>query len=377
MTDDNTDLESYDISEHNIDHLDIRKLRLSKRSRNLIILRVIILFFVCIYVPIEVIFANSFNSLEDSILFSRIDSLMPDFFKNSQTLIFLSDMVIYLFSDKDMTMVYILLIYMIYHPFIAVKIVFVTHMVAFFFVLMRCLFQAYRPIWITSVSVTELCLTSYANPSMHFYFLTFISLYSLLCVHLVKRKSKRLGKCKKLLMLFFLIIYITFFGFLILIKRINYLYQVNFSFTMSLLIIVVCLDLENLIHNFIFNALKNVLKIRKYKIKIFLLILTSNIFAIFIYNFIDAELLDLLFNNDLLKQHCTKSEMMNIGLKSTFTEITYNYGIIGAYWGTSLTVEKNCGQWWESSFKNSLGKIVITLLLGGIYIFAFSKHIKR
>jgi hypothetical protein len=347
-------------------------MKLSNRSRNLIILRVLILFFMCIYFPLELIFGQNFNNMENKFIFSNLDSILPDFLKYKNVVI-ITDLLVYLFSDKDMIALYSGVFYMVFHPFIAVKIIFVTHFVQFIFVVMRCMYQAYRPMWVAPSDLTFFCLNSYANPSMHYFYVTFFYLYSVISVHLLNKKKRKLTKAKKFFIFYFLFLFAIIYGFLIIMKRINYLYQLFFAFTMSMILIVICLDLENLIHNYIFNSLKNIFKIRKYKIQLFLIILSINIFSIFVYNFIQVETLDLYSNNNSLK-NCSENQASNLGLKATFNEITYNYGILGAYWGVSLTIERNSGEWWNSSFCYSFIKILITLFIGGLYIYIFSKH---
>ena len=57
----------------------------------------------------------------------------------------------------------------------------------------------------------------------------------------------------------------------------------------------------------------------------------------------------------------------------TFLDSAYIYGIIGAFLGISLTVEKKCGIWWDGSLKNKLLKVLISFSVGIIYILMFSK----
>ena len=52
----------------------------------------------------------------------------------------------------------------------------------------------------------------------------------------------------------------------------------------------------------------------------------------------------------------------------TFLDSAYIYGIIGAFLGISLTVEKKCGIWWDGSLKNKLLKVLISFSVGIIYI---------
>ena len=63
--------------------------------------------------------------------------------------------------------------------------------------------------------------------------------------------------------------------------------------------------------------------------------------------------------------------MDRIGLKATFLESTYSFGIIGAFWGASITLENQCGNWWTSSTIKKFIKLSISLLLGLGYILMF------
>lgn len=56
----------------------------------------------------------------------------------------------------------------------------------------------------------------------------------------------------------------------------------------------------------------------------------------------------------------------------TFLDSAYIYGIIGAFLGISLTVEKKCGVWWQGTLKNKLFKVFTALILGLSFIILFS-----
>jgi len=57
----------------------------------------------------------------------------------------------------------------------------------------------------------------------------------------------------------------------------------------------------------------------------------------------------------------------------TFLDSAYIYGIIGAFLGISLTVEKKCGVWWQGTLSNKLFKMLTAFVLGIAYILLFSK----
>ncbi len=174
--------------------------------------------------------------------------------------------------------------------------------------------------------------------------------------------------------MFLYILFIVIFGTIILVKKINFLYQIIFAFTSSLVTIVIALDLENVIHNYIFNSLKNVFKIRKYKIQLFLILLSLNVFSVFVYNFIQINSTDPISINEAFNKNCSKAEITHLGIKSTFLDVTYIYGILGAYWGASFTVENQIGEWWVSSVPNLLIKILITTTIGALFLLLFSTY---
>jgi hypothetical protein len=63
-----------------------------------------------------------------------------------------------------------------------------------------------------------------------------------------------------------------------------------------------------------------------------------------------------------------------IGLKGTFIDTTYLYGIIGAFWGASYAVEQNCGNWWKAHKGNKIIKFIIIFISVFVYLFIFSKY---
>jgi hypothetical protein len=310
--------------------------------------------------------------MEDSIFFNNLDDYLPDYFKTKESIL-ITDIIVYILSDRDLIMLYSAVLYMVSHPFTVIKVIFVNHFLQFVFVLMRCIYQASRPIWRGTTILTNLCFSCYANPSMHFFFASFFYLYLIICYQVQNKKKKKLSIMKKILIMFFYIFSIIFFGVIILAKKINFLYQLIFAFTSSLITIVIALDLENVIHNYIFNSLKNVFKIRKYKIQLFLILLSLNVFSVFVYNFIQVNTTDPISVNEAFNNNCSKAEISHLGIKSTFLDITYIYGILGAYWGASFTVENNIGEWWVNSVWNLLIKVLITTTIGAVFLLIFSK----
>ena len=264
----------------------MKNIKLTSKSRNLVILRVLILFLICIYIPVDIIFAWNFDKIEKKLVFDKLDSIVPDYIYNSKYYSYTCQILFYMLGDKDIFMIYSILIYICFHPFTAVKITLVSHFTAFVLAYIRCLYQNTRPLWKIAEPYNFLCPLSYANPSLHFYFVSFYFLYTYLSIVILNKKKKKANYMHKCSILIFTILLIIIFGFVLILNKINYIYQLNFAFTISIVIISKCLDLESYIHNFILSSLKNIYKIRRYKINIFITILVLNLFAVISYNFL-------------------------------------------------------------------------------------------
>jgi hypothetical protein len=334
---------------------------------------VLLLFLVFIYVPMESIFSWKFQHLEHVFIFGEMDNILPPSLFESNVYKYFTATILFLLGDKDMYMIYSVIFYSFIHPFTALKVIFATHSTEFLIVLLRCLFQNQRPKWNSDKAPEFLCPVSYSNPSLHSFFFSFYIIYLTLSMLLLKRKRER-RVVRKVLFSFILFMFLLIFGCILLINRLNYMYQIIFSFTMSLVFICVCVDLEVNIHNFLHHSIKNVFQIRRNKIKLFILIIAVNILGIMIYTLLtDDALIEL---QKLLSQwkEC-KSYINQIGLRATFLESTYSFGIIGAFWGVSLTVENNCGRWWINTFPNLLIKGLVIIGFSTGYVYTFSNLI--
>jgi hypothetical protein len=350
---------------------------LSKQSKFMIIIRVLILFLLFIYVPIESIFLKNIEKVENVQVFSWInDKFYKDgiFINKAGQITF--KILISFFGDKDMISLYISLVYFLYHPFVALKIVFVTHSVHYLLVLIRILYGAYRPFWQESNSVVYWCQLSYSNPSLHYFFASFFFLYIYIAINNIKGRGKFTRK-KKIIMMILVFIFTFGYALLLLFSKLNFIYQLNFAFTTGLVILCIVLDLEVTIHNYILSSLKNLLRIRKNKFKILIIIIIMGLFAN-LFNMIgdDDEFTDVLSNLQKTGACLQSNEIpiYLIGRKSTLVETSYIFGIIGAYWGTAFTVENNCGKFWEGTTKNKILKVAIILIFGGGVIVGSSKY---
>jgi hypothetical protein len=131
--------------------------------------------------------------------------------------------------------------------------------------------------------------------------------------------------------------------------------------------------MDKKIHNFIFKVLKNIYNTRIYKMKIFFYILGVVILTKISINFIEEK------DSNIIKQTlknisiCNDEDFENFGIKQSFIELSYIFGVVGAFWGASFTVEKNIGKWWGSSSKRIFAIKVLSIFLVNSF-FIFSKY---
>ena len=117
--------------------------------------------------------------------------------------------------------------------------------------------------------------------------------------------------------------------------------------------------------------MKNIFKTRKYKIKIVFYILSLSIISVIIYFFIVPDNLITVEENLSSNILCSKEQIEELGIQYTFIEIPYIFGIIGSFWGASLTIEYECNKWWNSSVIKTIIKVAITVVFSIGYLLLF------
>jgi hypothetical protein len=348
-------------------------IKLSKSSKFFIVIRVIILFLTCIYIPMESIFSSTLFKMEKVVVSPIVNDAFYGEVEINAFFKFLNKSLILVIGDKDALMLYNAIIYTILHPFIGIKVSIVTHVLYFFLAIMRCLYKSNRPFWGERVN-TGTCHISYSNPSLHYFYLCFYYSYLFLAIRFF-RKSPLLSVSKKVLAYFILVLISTIFGFALLVSKLNFIYQLNFAWTIAFIVLCFLVDLDNNLHNFVLNSMKNMYRIRKNKLRVLLFVIGASVSAIILYNFIDDDNLIQTVGILMDNKACAEAhvDLHHLGLKSTFLDTSYLFGIIGMYWGASLTVERNCGKWWEGKWRNLLSKVFMVILVGVIFLVLPSK----
>lgn len=356
----------------NISNHLLNTIKLSSKSRNLLIIRILLLCLGCIFVPMEMILYNKLEQLETHHTYPFIDKISGNF-TNSNLFYYISYPLITLLSNKDAIMIYISVIYVVSHPFIALKLVMTTNVIHYVMTIMKCLYQSKRPFWL-ALNQNKFCYTSFANPSTSFFLVSFFLLYTIVSLNFLKKKSERMKWHSKMLMIICYIILIFISSIIFILNKLNFIYQLTFTLCVSLIIICLLIDFENTIHNYILKSMKNIFKTRKYKIKILFYILALSVIAVIIYFFIVPDNLNIVAENLAVNTNCSKEQKEELGIEYTFMEIPYIFGIIGSFWGASFTIEYECSKWWSSSFIKMIIKVVITIIFSIGYILVF-KHV--
>ena len=162
-------------------------------------------------------------------------------------------------------------------------------------VILRLLYKETRPYWEDEGNNNVLCSYSFASPSLHSFIATFYWTY--LFISYSFGKKEKTSKKQKIMLVSGIVLINVITGINLFINYQNYIYQINYALVISIVLLLIFVDLENKIHNYLLKTMKNVYKIRKYKIKSFLLMLFVFIFSIILYNFMENESLNLYMSN--------------------------------------------------------------------------------
>lgn len=350
------------------------KLKLTKKSKLILLLRTLIITLFSIFFAMNIIIYSKLESIELK-LYNRksyyfFSLIFPNDLMLSKKFKIYINNITNIISGLNSLIVYNSIIYLTFHPFIGLKLVFVVNISHYFLILLKIILKAHRPFWdLTNEKINEesICKNDYASPSINLFFCCFFSLYSIISLKLPQKKKFSLTRKYVIFLLHF-----AFVGVLIIISGIaleDYLHQLIFTIILGFVLICFLLEFDKSIHNSIFKTLKNVYNTRIYKMKIFFYIMGMIVLTIISLYFIDED--DL--NDIKLKvkeiNSCNEENLKNFGIKKSFNDLSYIFGVIGAFWGASFTVEKNIGKWWGISSKRIfIIKIISIIIVNTIFI---------
>ena len=364
-----------------------QKIHFSKSSFFLLILRILIIILFIIIWILELMCHDLLEIIEDNKI--QITSIKVN--PNPSVSTIISFITLYLLASKEVSMLLISIIYIFIHPFIGLKLALVNSLVNYFMLLLQLFYQRHRPFWNNEHYAKNIiaCPSGYALPSNNYLITCFFYLYSLIILVRLNQKNDQnktdddsINKTKVILNLSWknivLIVYVIMLllgCFILLANQINYLYQLLFTLVISLIIICVLLDLDTVIHNYLLKSLKNIYKVRKYKVKFFFFtsLLIVGLIVIFQYIPEDTSLNKVEDNirNSITyaSSRCSFVNIQQLGAKETFLLFSEALGIMGSFWGVSFTIEKRIDIWEQSDMSckiKATGGIVILNL--GYYL---------
>ena len=344
------------------------KIKLTTSSKNLLIMKITIIALSFLYIPMEIILEKKLLKTEIEHIFPLIKTINNSFFLK------FSDFIENKLIHKDSIMIYICIIYVLFHPIIGLKITIVMNIFYFFGILIKCLIQGKRPNWLLNEDIQK-CYSSFSNPCVSFFNFSFFYLYTLISFKTLSQNEnqKNFYSSFNKIIIFSIYFFILFtISLIYLFYKIHFIFEIIYTFSLSLISITIIIDFDKIIQNNLCKKLKNIFKARKHKIRIFLYVIGMQFFAVISY-FLMVDNIDLNEVEDkiLNSKICTQQNKEELGLQNTFSNISYIFGIVGAFWGVCLTIEFNVGKWWNSNFCFSIIKIIITLIFSFIIQYSF------
>lgn len=347
----------------------IDTISLSLKSKFILIIRILVISLICIFFPMETIIDIKLELIEKKYLLEKvISSLKFISFLEKETFIKYSYYIFQILSSKDTIIIYISIIYFLFHPFIALKLVFITNIIYYGILIFQILFKSKRPFWEIK-SNFFFCDNNYGNPCSNYFLFSFFFLYLIISFRLVDQKKKNLNFFIKLIIFIIYLIIVLFQGIIYIINYIYYIYQLVFTLCISFVLICVMIDLDNIIHNFIYKMLKNVYKSRQYKMKILFYVLGMVISAVLMLYFIQDDNLNQVKENLKGSGKCSFFNLEYLGIKKSFLNIGNVIFIVGAFWGTSFTLENKINKWWNDKLIISLFKVLLAIIINILFIF--------
>jgi len=334
--------------------------KIKRSSRIKLWISIILIILSLIFIPFYSI-ANSYlisleknkinNSLEEFVSYETLNS------SSLKNLFYFFN----LFLNKDFMAGYLCLLYIIFHPFVAIKITYGVNFSYCILVLMQILYQSRRPSWDDNSDKKDpiknsqmiICESSFSNPSsplFTFIFCTVYSLYSYRRFYAPPHTHINVI-LKIILFIIFISFLITEMIFLI-IYRLHYLHELLFTICLAFIMINLLIGFENKLQKVIFNATKNFFKLRKNKIKIFLYVFFELLVGVLIFNLIGNKFSSYHIEDNIMKsESCNDQQREVISLSSSFMDLTYIFCLLGEFWGVSLTLENLDEEWWYQTEK--------------------------
>ena len=359
---------------NSLDSVNIRnnfyKLKLTKKSKWNLALKIIIIALFSIFFAMGILIYSKLESIELKLYSKSLYNLSIDYLQISSSFKSTISIILIIIIGLDSITIYMSFIYLVFHPFIGLKLVLVVNLSHYLLVFIKIILQAHRPFWdlIDEKSKDKLiCENDYASPCEHIFYFCFFTLYSIISVRLLKNDT--LNKKNKVLIFSIHFIFILGLMFIYSITLEAYIHQLVFTIILSFVLLCFLIMKEKAIHNFIFHALKNIYNTRLYKMKIFFYVTGLLFLSILSLFFIDENELYTIKTKLKDIEDCSDENFEVFGIKKSFMDISYIFGITGAFWGAAFTVEHNIGKWWGINKKKIIAlKLLIIIIVNSVFI---------
>ena len=326
--------------------------KLTNNSKRKLIIRLMLVFLTLIFISLQSIVSNSLTSVEKKKnIFNFIQNLISYEMLSSDSPQNIFN-IFKLILNKDFISGLSCMFYILFHPFIALKLIYSVSILYYLLIIVKCFSQSKRPLWEEDIGGNNendiiVCETSFSNPSGSIFIINFYFLYSIFCIKEFYKSNKNLNIIIKILFFILYISIIIFEYFFLLLYKLHYLHEMIFTNILTMIVVCILIDFDSKFQKKFFNATKNIFKTRKNKIKAFMFCFGLLSLAIILYNFISPK--SSLFSVEqklASNKSCSQEEREELGFKSSFNDIPYIFCMMGAFWGACLSIENNPGEWW-------------------------------
>ena len=334
--------------------IDINKQKLTYNSKIRLLISVILVALSLIFIPFHSLANSYLITIENDKLFNSMENFVSLKTLNSSSLKNLYKFFS-LFLNKDFIAGYLCVLYTLFHPFIAMKMIWSTINIFYCLVLMQMMFQSRRPSWeeweikdkTYKDEIIE-CEASFSSPSINLFIFIFNAIYSLYTYkQFYYLPNTHINKILKIVLFVIFMSFVITEHILLLIYKMHYLHEMIFTTCLTLVALCLLIGVDYKLQNMFFRATKNLFKARKNKIKFFLYCFLQLFLAIILLNFTAEKVSSYKIEEKIImSDSCSKAQKEEISIKNTFMDISYIFCMLGTFWGASLTLEHPPGEWW-------------------------------
>lgn len=153
--------------------------KLTNNSKKKLIIRLLLVFLTLIFISLQSIVSNSLTSVEQKKnIFNYIQNLISHEMLSSDSPEYIFK-IFKLILNKDFISGLSCVFYILFHPFIALKLIYSVSILFYLLIIVKCFSQSKRPLWEEDIGGNNdndiiVCETSFSNPSGSIFIINFI-----------------------------------------------------------------------------------------------------------------------------------------------------------------------------------------------------------